>query len=582
MPRSFFSRVFLGSMAVMLAVLLVGGYFLDDYLVEREMERLGDQVRRFALILKDDVAKKGADGSLQAAVTRLEQSTRVRFTVIDGGGRVLADSLLDPANMENHATHPEVAEALAGREGRNLRKSKSVGIEMLYVALPGEPVVRAALSVEEVRAVVRELHNRILLAAIPALLLALALAWVLAKSLTDRVGRMRVFASALEAGNFEVEIKPEGDDELSDMERSLAALRDEIKLKVTILKRDAEVLSGLVEGFPHAVLLFGADMNLALANAPARSLFRIAKDYASAMPLGEAVRNPRILEAIEGMAGGGGVPPPFVLTLGEPPGHYEVLVRALGGSGGVSDYLVILRDITRETHLERVRSDFIVSLSHELRTPLTAIRGSAETLIGAQSASREVTLKFLETIKRNSLRLEALLQDVSDLARAESSVEKTQMADFDARVPLIHSSDLFSAEAANAGIELVVTKPPTELTLVSDEGKIEQILINLLQNAVRYTPAGGRVEISVGREEGAVVYTVEDTGIGIPEPDIPRVTERFYRVDPSRSRAAGGTGLGLSIVKHLAESLSGNLSMASEVGRGTKVRVAFPSGNGGA
>lgn len=576
--RSFFSRVFLSSAAVLVAMLAVGGLLLDNFLAKSEINRLGDQVERFALILKDEVTRAKDEAELQPLVKRLEGATRVRFTIVAGDGRVIADSLLDPKTMENHATHPEVGEALAGRVGRNLRRSASLGIEMLYVAIPGEQVVRAALPVQEVQAVIREVQTRILLASLPAALLALLTAWLFAKSITRRVGLMREFSHRLELGDYGGNLRAEGDDELSDMERSLVALRNEIRSKVDILRRDSEVLSGLVEGFPHAVLLFDGSRNLALANAPARILFRTGENDFTGKPIGEIVRNPSILEAVDALARGKRNLEPFTLAWPDPQRQFEVVAHALPGQSHPFDYLVILRDVTREAHLERVRSDFIVNLSHELRTPLTAIRGSAETLLGAGASDPAAASKFLETIRRNSLRLEALLRDVSELARAESGAEPVHLVRLDARTPLRHSAELFAGEAEKARITLEIAIPEKPLFIESEEEKLEQALINLLQNALRYTHEGGRVRASLHEEGGKAVFTVSDTGIGIPEADIPRVTERFYRVDPGRSRAAGGTGLGLSIVKHLVERLGGELEIRSEVGKGTTVRIRLKAG----
>ncbi|TAL15948.1 HAMP domain-containing histidine kinase [bacterium] len=577
MSRSFFSRVFLQSVFVLLALIIAGGVALDRFLTESEINRLGDQVERFALMLREDTVRHADFSGLQPLVRRLGDATRVRFTVVDKTGKVLADSHLDPSVMENHSTHPEVAEALAGREGRNLRHSASLGIEMLYVAIPGDPVFRAAVPVSEVKAVLGQVRMRMALAAVPAVLIALLLAWFLARSLNSRIERMIRFASAIEKGDYSQILRSEGDDELADMERSLTALRDEIEKQVEKLRRDKETLSALIEGFPHAVFVFDKDKNLSLANSHARKLLRIASLGVFTFNVGEAIRNPKVLEAVESVSAGEAASEPFRISWSEPHRKFEVTVHPLPGEDGNPEVLLVLRDITRETHLEKVRSDFIVNLAHELRTPLTAIRGSAETVLDSALSDPVAVKKFLETIKRNSLRLENLLTDVSDLARAETAAEKVKIASFDAREPARHVSELFAGEAQKNGIAMKVSLPEEPLFMDSDPEKIEQILINLVQNAVRYTLEGGEVSISLGREEGGVVYTVADTGIGIPPEDLPRVTERFYRVDPGRSRAMGGTGLGLSIVKHLAESLGARLEIASEYGKGTTVRVTVPA-----
>jgi two-component system phosphate regulon sensor histidine kinase PhoR len=577
MFRSFFSRIFLQSALVLLALMAVGGFLLDRFLVRSEIDRLGDQVSRLALMLREDLARAPDTGDLQERVRRMGEITNTRFTVVDPTGRVLADSRTNPATMENHATHPEVAAALAGTQGRSLRHSATLGIDMLYIAEPGVPVVRAAVSVAEVRSVLLEIRMRIALAALPAAAAALILAYLLAGSLNRRIERMIRFASAIERGEEGPALRPGGDDELADMERSLVALREEILRQVDALRRDKETLTALLEGFPHAVLVFGPRRDLSLANGPARRLLRLPDGGFQGHTVREVVRHPKILEALEGAFRGESAQEPFRLEWGDPPGWVEVTAHPLPGEGGASQALLVLRDVSREAHLERVRSDFMVNLSHEMRTPLTAVRGAAETLRDAPPADPETLRRFLETIRRNSLRLETLLADVSDLARAEFAAEPLNVERLDAREPLRHVCDLFATEAQRAQVSLSARLPAELLPLDTDAGKIEQILINLVQNAIRYTPAGGSVSASVSLGEGAVVYEVEDTGIGIPERDIPRVTERFYRVDPGRSRAMGGTGLGLAIVKHLTENLGGRLEIRSVYGEGTTVRIIIPA-----
>ncbi|MBI5018408.1 MAG: hypothetical protein HZB55_23345 [Deltaproteobacteria bacterium] len=577
MPRRLFARVLLQSALVLATVLVAGGIALDRFLSQSEIARLGDQVERFALMLREDATRCNGPASLQAAVRRMGEVTHVRFTVVDPRGIVLADSARDPATMENHASHPEVGEALAGREGRSLRKSGTLGIEMLYVALPGTPVVRAAVPLSEVHAVLGQVRRGVLLAAFPAAAVALALSLVLARSLTNRVEAMIRFASAIARGEYDRTLRVRGDDELADMERSLLELRDEIRGRIEALGREKQTLEGLVEGLPHAMLVFDAQSRLALANAPARALLRLVGDQAKGLPVGEVVRDPRVLEAVDSLRPGDTASQPFRLTWRDPPGEFEVSVWRLPRGGAPSDLLVMLRDVTREAHLERVRTDFITNLSHELRTPLTAIRGSAETLLDAALADPSASARFLDTIRRNALRLEALLGDVSDLARAEAEAEPLDLRPFDGRDVVGAVHDLFAGEAQKAGVSLEARVPGEPIPLTSDAAKVESILINLVQNSVRYTPAGGRVTVGAEASAGGVTYRVEDTGVGIPARDLPRVTERFYRVDPGRSRAMGGTGLGLSIVKHLVELLGGSLEIRSDQGRGTEVRIVVPS-----
>jgi two-component system phosphate regulon sensor histidine kinase PhoR len=386
------------------------------------------------------------------------------------------------------------------------------------------------------------------------------------------------FATAVARGDYARGLPAAGADELSDMERTLVALRDQIRDQVERLARDGRTLSTLLERLPNAVLVLDATGKVLFANGAARTLLRFTDNEAIGLPAAEVLRHPQILQAIDALASGTQEPEPFALSWPDPPGRFEVAVRPLASEGEAAATLVVLRDITREAHLERVRTDFISNLSHELRTPLTAIRGAAETLLEAALSDPEAARKFLQAIRRNAVRLESLLRDVSDLSRAESGLLVPDLRDFDECAVVEQVTELFRGEAEKAEVALGVQCADAPHRTRSDPELLESILVNLVQNAVRYTPAGGRVEVRVleARPRG-VVFEVADTGIGIPPRDLPRVTERFYRADPGRSRAVGGTGLGLSIVKHLVEVLGGQLEIRSEPGKGTTVRVLLPS-----
>ncbi|MBI5441203.1 MAG: hypothetical protein HY900_08335 [Deltaproteobacteria bacterium] len=577
MPRRLFARLLLQNVLVLLAVLVAGAVFLDRFLTHSAMRRLEEEVERFAVILRETTAGATSPAALQQLVRRAGRTARVRFTIVDAQGRVLADSERDPATMENHATHPEVADALKGREGRSLRTSRTLGVEMLYVALPVPRVVRAAMPASEVRSTLAEVRRRLALGAIPAVLAALALAFGLARSFTRRVEGMIRFGGALARGDYGAELRPEGVDELSDLERSLVALRDEIRRRIEALDREKETLGSLVEGLPYGVLLFDRAGRLARTNEHARALLRLPPEGAVGRASAEVIRHPRVLEALDGLTAASPPPEPFRLTWLDPAVELEVSLRALRVGEERPEALVVLRDVTRELHLERMRSDFISNLSHELRTPLTAIRGSAETLLDAALRDPSAAKRFLETIRRNVLRLETLLGDVSELSRAEAGAAPLEVELFDGRQVLLRVAELFAGEAERRGVRLEARVPEEPLPVASDPGKIESVLINLVQNAVRYTLRGGRVVVSAERAGEGVGYSVEDTGIGIPAKDLPRVTERFYRADPGRSREMGGTGLGLAIVKHLVEHLGGELSIQSEQGKGTTVRFTAPA-----
>ena len=574
MPRTLFGRLFLHAVAVLLVLLAVGALVTDRYLTRWEEGRLRARLEAIARTVA--VTLPARPPEIQARVDEVSRATGVRLTVVGPDGAVLADSHRDPARMDNHGGRPEVAEARQGRVGTSVRRSATLGEEMLYVAVPGHPVVRASLPLREVSELLAEIRRRVLLAAVPAVLAALALAFLLSRGLTRRFEAMRRFAARTAAGDFDAELPVGGADELADLERDLLALRDALRDEMVGLSRERERLEALIRHLPDGIVVLDSDHRVLRVNPAARRLLRLAGP-ADGVPGAEVLRHPDLLRALDACRGAEAPPGPVALDWPDPPCRLLVRMVPLTDEAGRPGVLVVLRDVTRQHELERMRSDFIANLGHELRTPLTAIRGAAETLQDAALGDPEAARRFLDTIHRNALRLESLLEDVSHLARIEGGAAPLQAGPLDARDPVRRVVELFRTEAERAGIELRCEVPPTEVPLVSDGDKIESILVNLVQNAVRYTPEGGRVTASVEAAGGGVVFAVADTGIGIPADEIPRVTERFYRVDPARSRATGGTGLGLSIVKHLVEMLGGTLRIESGPGKGTRVTVTLPT-----
>ncbi len=576
MPRSLFARLVAHGALVLVAALAAAGFALDRFLVERETSRLESYLAAQARLVLAALPAPGP--GFQEAILRQGQAAGVRLTVIARDGTVLGDSEHDPRSMDNHGGRPEIRTALDGARGSSSRTSPTLGLPMLYVAVPGDPVVRAAMPLSDVRSLLWETRRRVIFSALPAAGLALALSLLLARGLTRRFTAMRGFAERLAGGEYDSRLPVRGDDELADLERSLGALQGDLAQQVGALRRDRRRLQVLVDGLPDAVLLLDGAGHLAVANEPARRLLRLGRATLEGLAGSEVLREPRLLEALDAFPRAGEPSPdPLRLAWPEPPCELDALLRPLPDEEGRPGILVVLRDVTRQAHLERVRTDFVANLSHELRTPLTAVRASAETLLDGALQDPAAAQRFLQSIRRNALRLETLLADVSALARIEAGAEAVEPREFDAREPVRHVVELFRAEAEAAGISLETSLPGEPVPLRTDPDRAESVLVNLLQNAVRYTPRGGRVAVSVEAAPGGARWRVADTGIGISARDLPRVTERFYRADPGRSRAQGGTGLGLSIVKHLVDLLGGELTIRSEQGKGTEVAVRLPA-----
>jgi two-component system phosphate regulon sensor histidine kinase PhoR len=573
MPQSLFSRLFMQSVLVMLALAITGGFALDRFLSQHEISRLKKHLSEQATIFHHELP--GDATALGNAVKLREKLTGIRFTVIGKDGMVSADSLESPSKMDNHADRPEVAAALGGEVGFSKRHSDTLYLDMLYVAVPTAPVIRASLPLSNVDQLLWQIRRRLIWVILPALLLALTLAYTLSRALTIRFQLMKDFAVDLAAGDFTARLHPSGSDELSDLEQSLLTMRSDLEAQKESLEAESKRLRTLVDGLRDGVVVFDGTGKLNAANRRALEYLDLEDADIKGMLIREAVRAPEILTALQQDKFTEPGQPGERMSWPSPEREIEFLIHRVPDVRGKPGKMLVIRDVTQRVHLERVRSDFISNMAHELRTPLTAIRGAAETLADSAIKDPVAAPRFLSTIIRHSVRLENILSDVSDLSRIEGGGAPVVNTDFDAREPVRDTVELFLAEAAQRNIGLKAELPEEATALYSDKEKIESILINLVQNALRYTSEGsGMVTVSLTKcPEGGVSYNVTDNGIGIAQGAIERITERFYRVDPGRSRAQGGTGLGLAIVNHLVASLGGELVFASAPGKGTSVTV---------
>jgi len=575
--RSILSRILVNFLLAFVVLLAAMGALSGRFLAEREMQHLENELARAAQATF--ILTNQNKFELQKNIRQLGENTDIRLTVVAMNGHVLADSASDPEKMNNHAGRPEIARAMQGFRGVSQRRSGTLGLDMLYVAIPTDPIIRAARPVSEVTVLLSQIRRRILFACFLSLLLAVGLSSAMAKSLSKRIRAMEDFASMLTKGNYDESLSPGKNDELGSLEARLDRLRLELKSFVMRLSQDKKQLSSILNGLPEAVILLDQNGALVEANSSACSLFRFSKEAAKGQTLEKTLRHPEVLaqldQARQGQIEEG---EPLRVRWPDPLLELDFSLHKVKGMEGGNGILAVFRNVSHEARLERIRTDFIANMAHELRTPLTAIRGAAETLLDAGAATTDVAKRFLGTIHRHSIRLGNILTDISQLARLESGVTPVKAEPLDAVEILQNTADLFRIEAERARIALNIEAPKEGLAFNSDEEKIEAILVNLLQNSVRYTTAGGTVTLRAAKNhDDRIIFEVRDTGIGIPPQDIPRVTERFYRVDSGRSREAGGTGLGLSIVKHLVAALKGKLEIESEHGKGTIVRIVLPS-----
>jgi two-component system phosphate regulon sensor histidine kinase PhoR len=571
---------------------LAAGLYLSRALEAFAVESLETRLGAVAAVAQDDarVALRAGTprGHPQDFVIRLSRAVGARVTLIAPDGSVLGESertLADLAGIDNHGGRPEVRAALEGAAGRDLRRSATTGAPLLYVAVPVRDdtktlgVLRLALPLSAVTASYATLHRVMLAGGAVALLVALGIGVFVAGRVTRPVVEMQSIARQMSEGSFLVRAPIRSIDEIGTLGRSLNVMAGRLREKIEDLEQEQAKITAILDAMVEGVIAVDGHEHILLLNEPARLMFGLGGVRGEGKPFLEVIRNADLHEIFRAVHSLGAEVSLHreLTTTSQAPRVLGVNAMRLGAGGG-SGVVMVLHDLTALRKLERVRTEFVANVSHELRTPLTAIQGYLETLLSGALEEPENARRFLEIVLRHSERLGRLLNDLTDLSNIE--LGKVTLRRVLTRLDEVVGSvaEMIAPKAARSRVTVTADTPDDLPPVLADRDRLAQILINLVDNAVKYTPEGGAVTVTarpLGDE--AVEIAVGDTGIGIPAADLPRITERFYRVDKARSRELGGTGLGLAIVKHLVLAHGGDLHIESQEGRGTTVRFTLPT-----
>jgi two-component system phosphate regulon sensor histidine kinase PhoR len=564
---------------VSLAVTLVSLPLADVYLTHALETELGRRIQEDLFVRLDlverqvsAVAAKPRDiRAWDAIADDLGRRARGRVTIIAPNGTVLGDSELDLdalARVDNHANRPEIIQALAQQRGSSRRFSNTVRKQMLYVAAPfrfGDEergCVRLSVPLTQVDEAIGRLHRMVWIGSGLALVVVAILATLVSQWTSRAMRSLTAAARRMAAGDLKTRIPVAQRDEVAELAGALNQLAGNLSSALEELRTERDLLGGVLDGMREGVLLLDRDGRVVLTNPALREMLRLGVDVTGRMPL-EMIRSSELQSALDEVVRSQAVVT-AELELGDTDRRRLLLRAAPFLSSGGS--LAVFIDVTELRRLETIRRDFVANVSHELRNPVAAVRSAAETLrlpgLGAEAAA-----DFLGIIERNADRLQQLLQDLLDLARIESRELKLDVQPIALRDPIERTLSLLQGRAAEKHLELGTRV--TDLRVHADARALEQVLVNLIDNAIKYCPAGATIAVGAAAEADFVKVSVEDTGSGIEPRHLPRLFERFYRVDAGRSRELGGTGLGLSIVKHLVEAMGGSVAVESVVGLGS-------------
>lgn len=582
MRNSFVWRIALPYLILVVLILGALGWFLSSFMERSYIEQLTAGQKASTRLFANQVAPvviKGApypglaDMTLQASFL---EGTRI--TVILPDGTVIADSERDPASMENHANRPEVQAAISGQETSEVRYSDTVRSRLLYTAVPirdGETTVgvaRIAISLSKIETTVSSFRGIIFATAGVTALLVLLVAFGITYQTILPLRSLTQAVTNLESGKYVETLPGKRLDEIGRLTNAFNRMAAQISQQIEELSAERGKLSAVVSTISDAILIVNGEGRVELINPAAETILNVNASESTGKSLAEVVRNHIIVDLWQKAQSTGEqqftaleTPTRLVLQAIASPMEDETGSRAL----------LILQDYTRMKRLETVRRDFVSNVSHELRTPLASLKALTETVQETALDDPPAAKRFLAQMSVEIDNMTQLVQELLDLSKIESGrvpLERTYISPWEMIQP---AAERMRIQAERSGLSLTVDCPEDLPRVLVDRGRMEQVLVNLIHNAIKFTPPGGSIQVRAWAQDKDVVLAIADTGTGIADEDLQRIFERFYKAD--RARSGGGTGLGLSIARHLVESHGGRIWAESEVGKGSTFFIAIPT-----
>lgn len=579
---------------LLLAVLASVDFYVARVLRQDYIRAANEHLSSLAQLAKNRPPSLDDPAALASWASWMSRSG-ARVTVIAADGKVLADSAHDIETMENHANRPEFRQAMAAGAGQSVRHSHTLDRDLVYWAMrfdrpPASPVIiRFATPLAKINTALAQVRRNLLEVSFLILLLGIAVSLLFSRRFANRVARLQEFSRRVAGGDFRPLQQERGDDELGDLARILNETA--VRLEATICSlteernRSAAILRSMVEG----IAVVDARERVTFCNQAFSKIWNVGPAGIEGKPAIEVIRQTHVLELIrQALSGeetlhgeislGTAQPRNFSVTVAPIRSFNDVITgsetRQKNETFGA---VVVLHEITDLRRLEQVRRDFVANVSHELRTPLTAIQGFAETLLTGALEDQKNNRHFVEVIRNHAARLSRLTDDLLKLSRIEAGKLDMDFQPVDLEALIGAAIESARGAASQKQLSLAPADVPRNLPgILGDASLLREVMRNLLDNAIQYTPAGGSINVSAARREGFVVITVADTGIGIPQADQVRIFERFYRVDAARSREVGGTGLGLAIAKHIVEAHGGQIWVESTVAEGSQFHFSLP------
>ena len=583
---------FRSRLAVIMIVLIglsvsAAGDFMAQSFQRENIAALQENMVRDIKLMLDDV-QWGENGAGLPADYYTEQAARykeitgMRVTFIDGGGDVLGDSDFDRRRMENHADRPEVIDAKRSGVGNDIRVSDTVKQKMLYVAYavrPGAPdseVLRLSKNIQDVERSVGEMWVVLISGLLLLFIVAAAVSYRIALGLTRPLEQITRVAKRIKSMDYQARVPLMKNDEIGELGVAINAMAESLQDQMQRIRQKEGQLESVLDNMINGIVMIDRSGRILLLNRMAEEVLGFSARELAGRHYAEAKQQYELAQIIqEGLERREHLHDEITFYFPEERLLEINLVPVFHSGDEFGGVLLVLQDVSAIRRLERMRSEFVANVSHELKTPIAAVKGFAETLLGGAVNDPDTAKSFLQIIYDESERLNRLIGDILELSKVESRRVPLQFSPVELSSFTEKTVELLATEAFRKGILLDVSVEPG-LYVEADEDRLRQIVMNLLSNGINYTPEGGRVSVKVDGDDDHIRIRISDTGIGIPKKDLPRIFERFYRVDKARSRSSGGTGLGLSIVKHLVELHKGTIAVDSKVGAGSVFTIELP------
>ncbi|GGI44399.1 PAS domain-containing sensor histidine kinase [Paenibacillus marchantiophytorum] len=576
--------------------MLIAGIFMAKVLEDSHVKSLQDNMERELQVIRvtSDWNRMGSESDLVASysaqIKRIKEATYERLTYVRADGKVLGDSDQQPEQMDNHLNRPEIADAANHGVGYTTRYSDTLKEKMLYAAIAVKNdrketigYLRISMSLSQVEKSVRSLWYFLGIGLLVLFLIAGLVSYRIARGMTRPIERMTKVAQQITNMNYESRVPAYSNDEVGQLGQAINRMSESLQQQMARIQENERRLQGVMENMMSGIMMIDRDERITLLNPSAEYILGFSSQELLGKRYNEAKQQidftKLIQECIETQDPIRDemifyYPAERILDI-----HLSPIAHEDEEWSGV---LIVIHDITAVRRLERMRSEFVANVSHELKTPIAAVKGFAETLLAGALNDKETAVSFLQIIFDESERLNRLIGDILELSKIESKRIPMNFSPIYLPEFLDRSCSVLRKEAEKKHIELTL-QVDDDMYIEADEDRLRQIVINLLSNGISYTQDGGKVKVRVepldmnaDGDYERLRLIVSDTGMGIPKKDLPRIFERFYRVDKARSRSSGGTGLGLSIVKHLVELHKGTIRVDSEVGIGTKFTIELP------